>query len=82
MHWHHKVHYLTGQPVGVSFMNGQGTMGVLCGISNGKLLIIEYLYQDQFALKQYDIYTIRDINGFPACQSHYHGHHDHQQRLY
>ncbi|UOQ48977.1 hypothetical protein MUN88_02235 [Gracilibacillus caseinilyticus] len=69
MHWHQKIQYLIGQPVGVSFTNGQGTSGVLCGISGSKILIIEYLYQAQFALKQYEASMIQDINGFPACQN-------------
>ncbi|MFJ7935925.1 hypothetical protein [Sporosarcina sp. NPDC096371] len=76
MPWHQKVAYLIGQPVGVSLTNGQGTSGVLCGTSNGKLHVIEYLYKAQFALKQYDFHIIQDINGFPPCQ------HQHQQRLY
>ncbi len=67
MLWQQKIQYLIGQPIGVSFVNGQGTSGILCGASDGKLLIIEYLYQAQFALKQYDIYTIQDIHGFPSC---------------
>lgn len=70
MLWHQKIHYLIGQPVGISFMNGTGTSGVLCGTSNGKLLVIEYLYHTQFALKQYDFHLIQDINGFPPCQDH------------
>ncbi|MFD1021078.1 hypothetical protein [Thalassobacillus hwangdonensis] len=67
MPWQQKVTFLLGQPIGVSFVNGTGTTGVLCGISEGKLLVMEYLYQAQFALKQYDVYTIQDINGFPRC---------------
>lgn len=68
MEWHHKINYLIGQPIGISLANGQGTSGILCGISDGKLLVIEYLYQAQFALKQYDFYLIQDIHGFPPCQ--------------
>lgn len=67
MPWQQKVQYLIGQPIGVSFVNGQGTSGILCGGSDGKLLVIEYLYQSQFALKQYDSYSIQDIHGFPPC---------------
>ncbi len=66
--WQHKIAYLIGQPVGVSLTNGQGTSGVLCGVSDGKLLVLEYLYQSQFALKQYDFHVIQDVNGFPPCQ--------------
>ncbi|MFF3099707.1 hypothetical protein [Viridibacillus arvi] len=73
MHWHYKIGYLIGQPVGISFTNGQGTSGILCGVSGGKLLVTEYLYQAQFALKQYDLHMIQDINGFPPC---------HNQKLY
>jgi len=69
MPWQQKINYLIGQPVGISLSNGQGTSGVLCGTSGGKLLVIEYLYQAQFALKQYDFYMIQDINGFPPCQN-------------
>ncbi len=65
--WQHKIQYLIGQPIGVSFVNGQGASGVLCGISNNKLLVIEYMYHSQFALKQYDVQTIQDIYPFPAC---------------
>lgn len=64
MSWQQKIQYLVGQPIGVSFVNGQGTSGILCGASDGKLLVIEYLYQSQFALKQYDFYTIRIYIGF------------------
>lgn len=70
MPWLQKAGYLIGQPVGISFRNGQGTSGILCGTSSGKLLVIEYLYQSQFALKQYDFHMIQDINGFPPCQNH------------
>ncbi|MGG0175595.1 hypothetical protein [Gottfriedia acidiceleris] len=67
MPWHQKIRYLVGQPVGISFTNGQGTSGVLCGTSGSKLLVIEYMYQSQFSLKQYDFHTIQDVNGFPPC---------------
>ncbi|MBN6889263.1 hypothetical protein ACUXCC_004532 [Cytobacillus horneckiae] len=67
MQWHHKIVRLMGKPIGISFTNGQGTSGILCGISGGKLQVIEYLYQSQFALKQYDIYSIQDIHPFPNC---------------
>ncbi|MFJ8262748.1 hypothetical protein ACIQ4I_12470 [Rummeliibacillus sp. NPDC094406] len=73
MPWQHKIAYLIGQPVGISLSNGQGTSGILCGVSDGKLLVIEYLYHTQFALKKYDFHMIQDINGFPPCNN---------QRLY
>ncbi|MDR0266647.1 hypothetical protein [Paenibacillus sp.] len=68
MPWQYKISSLIGLPIGVSLSNGQGTSGILCGTSNGKLLVLEYLYRTQFALKQYDFYMIQDINGFPPCQ--------------
>lgn len=52
MPWQNKIRYLLGQSIGISLSNGQGTSGVLYGTSQGKLLVIEYLYQSQFALKQ------------------------------
>jgi hypothetical protein len=33
--WQQKVGYLVGQPVGISFINGQGTSGILCNASGG-----------------------------------------------
>ncbi|MFP3884820.1 hypothetical protein HPB58_06420 [Priestia filamentosa] len=69
MPWQQKIRYLIGKPVGISLTNGQGTAGILCGTSGSKLLVIEYLYQAQFTLKQYDFYMIQDINGFPPCQN-------------
>ncbi|MFG6120341.1 hypothetical protein [Thalassobacillus sp. B23F22_16] len=67
MPWQQKVPYFYGQPIGVSFVDGTGASGVLCGISEGKLLVMQYLYHTQFALMQYDLYTIQDIHGFPLC---------------
>lgn len=67
MPWQDKIIYLIGKPVGISLSNGQGTSGILCSISDKKLLIIEYLYQSTFAIKQYDFYMIQNIYGFPAC---------------
>lgn len=69
MPWQQKISYLNGQPVGISFINGQGTSGILCGTSDGKLLVMEYLYQAQFALKQYDFYIIQELHVFPPCQN-------------
>ncbi|MBD7939065.1 MULTISPECIES: hypothetical protein [Cytobacillus] len=69
MPWQHKINYLIGQPIGISFTNGQGASGKLCGTSQRKLLVIEYLYQSQFALKQYDFHMIQDITGFPSCHN-------------
>ncbi|KMY54410.1 hypothetical protein AC623_11095 [Bacillus sp. FJAT-27231] len=69
MPWQDKVSQLMGQSVGISFSNGQGTSGILCRVSGGKVFVIEYLYKTQFALKQYDSRLIQDINGFPPCQN-------------
>jgi len=60
---------LMGKPIGVSFKNGQGTSGVLCGMTESKMLIVEYLYHEQFALKQYDISLIENIHQFPPCHN-------------
>jgi hypothetical protein len=68
MPWQYKIQMLMGKPVGVSFINGQGTSGILCDARDGKLFVMEYLYQAQFALKQYDFQQISDINGFPGCR--------------
>ena len=68
MNWQQKIMHLIGQPIGISFMNGQGTSGVLCDAYDGELYVMEYLYQSQFALKHYEYQTIRDINPFPHCQ--------------
>lgn len=68
LQWHYKIGSLINQPVGISLTNGQGTSGILCGVIDGQLHVIEYLYQAQFALKKYDLYMIQDINGFPLCQ--------------
>ncbi|NLP50220.1 hypothetical protein [Bacillus sp. RO1] len=67
MPWQQKIPHLMNQPIGVSFLDGTGTSGVLCGTSNGKLLVMEYLYHTQFALKQYDLNTVQDIHGYPGC---------------
>ncbi len=67
MLWQYKIQYLIGQPIGISFTSGQGTSGILCGVSEEKLLVLEYMYQSQFALKHYDFQMIQDINGFPPC---------------
>ena len=44
MRWQ-KIPYLIGQPIGISFINGQGTSGVLCSAHDGQLYVYEYLYQ-------------------------------------
>lgn len=67
MPWQQKIPYLMNQAIGVSFTDGTGASGVLCGTSGGKLLVMEYLYQAQFALKQYDVFTVQDIHGYPGC---------------
>ena len=67
LNWEQVINNLVGKPIGISFKNGQGASGVLCGLSESKILVIEYLYQDQFALKSYDTFLIRSIHGFPPC---------------
>lgn len=69
MSWYSKALGLVGQPVGVSLMNGQGVTGVLCSITGGNLVLQEYLYQSQFATKQYPLNTIQDVNSFPGCST-------------
>ncbi|WP_332698378.1 hypothetical protein [Halalkalibacter lacteus] len=79
MSWQQKIGHLFGQPVGVSFTDGQGTSGVLCSADGNQIYIMEYLYQSQFALKHYDYRMIQDINSFPHCQPH---HNHYQPPLY
>ncbi|KHD86083.1 hypothetical protein [Heyndrickxia ginsengihumi] len=67
MPWQQKIRQLMGKPIGISLSSGQGTSGILCSASDGKLYVMEYLYQSQFALKHYDYNMIHDINGFPSC---------------
>ncbi len=67
MPWQNNIGRLIGKPVGVSFRNGTGTSGVLCGADRNTVYVTEYLYQDQFATKHYPANTIRDINSFPPC---------------
>ncbi|MDF2923453.1 MAG: hypothetical protein K0R57_2367 [Paenibacillaceae bacterium] len=67
MPWQEKAISLMGSPIGVSFMNGQGTSGVLCGLENGELFVMEYLYHAQFAMKHYPVSSIEDVHAFPAC---------------
>ena len=62
-----KIPYLIGRPIGISFINGQGTSGVLCSAHDGQLYVYEYLYQSQFAMKHYDYRQIQDIHAFPNC---------------
>ncbi|KHF39147.1 hypothetical protein [Halalkalibacter okhensis] len=81
MDWQRKISHLMGQPIGVSFTNGQGASGILCDANGGQLYLMEYMYHSQFALKHYDYQMIQDINGFPPCHQNHHNHH-HQQPLY
>ncbi|GEM_PF-1010055 len=67
MNWEQRIFSMIGMPVGISFSDGTGTSGVLCGTRDGIVYLMEYLYQKQFALKQYPYYQIRDINTFPPC---------------
>lgn len=67
MNWQYKIQYLMRQPVGVSFIDGTGTSGILCDAYGGQLYIMEYLYHTQFAIKHFDYNTIQDIHPFPSC---------------
>ncbi|WHH60776.1 hypothetical protein [Petroclostridium sp. X23] len=67
MPWQQKLQFLIYQPVGVSLTNGQGVSGILCGVANGEIYLLEYLYQSQFATKHYSFRQIQDINPFPPC---------------
>ncbi len=58
---------LLGKPIGISFWNGQGTSGVLCDYAANTLYVVEYMYQDKFALKQYSTAAIQDVHPFPPC---------------
>ncbi|MBD2870572.1 hypothetical protein [Paenibacillus arenilitoris] len=67
--WYAKALGLVGRPVGVSLVNGQGVTGVLCSVTGGTVVLQEYLYQSQFAAKQYPYDSIQDINAFPGCST-------------
>jgi hypothetical protein len=70
MPWQQKISYLIGQPVGI--LINEWTSDIRCFVwctSDEKLLVIEYMYQAQFALKQYGFYMNKDINAFPPCQN-------------
>ncbi|MEH7378150.1 hypothetical protein [Neobacillus drentensis] len=69
MYRQQSVSNLIGQPVGVSLINGQGVSGVLCNVTGGSIYLMEYLYQSQFAMKQYDLRQIQAINPYPACSA-------------
>lgn len=67
MPWQQKIAYLLGKPIGISFIDGTGTSGILCEASGGSLYVMEYLYHSQFAIKHYNYNTIQDIHPFPNC---------------
>ncbi len=67
MSWQQNIWGMIGNPVGVSLKNGKGTSGVLCDIKNDVLYLIEYMYQDKFAMKQYGFDKISDVMNFPPC---------------
>lgn len=67
MPWQQRAMYLIGQPVGVSFKDGTGVSGVLCGMSNKELYLMEYLYHTQFATKHYPYEMIQDVLSYPGC---------------
>ncbi len=63
------IRTLVGGPVGVSFLDGTGTSGVLCDIEGNELYLQEYMYQDFFALKHYDLSRVGGVYPFPECQT-------------
>ncbi|SFE88542.1 hypothetical protein [Alteribacillus iranensis] len=69
MPWQHKIAYLLDQSVGISFMDGTGTSGILCDADGSSLYVMEYLYHSQFALKHYSYTMILDIHPFPSCNN-------------
>lgn len=68
MPWQTDLPYLMNQPVGISLRNGQGVSGVLCGVDQNTVYLLEYLYQTQFATKHYPFREIQNITPFPRCQ--------------
>ncbi|OPA80484.1 hypothetical protein BVG16_07080 [Paenibacillus selenitireducens] len=58
---------LIGASVGISFIDGTGTSGLLCCIRNGEAYLLEYLYQSQFATKHYPLNQIQAMHPFPGC---------------
>lgn len=67
MPWQYKIGYLLGQPMGISFVDGTGTSGILCNADGTSLYVMEYLYQSQFAMKHYTYNMIQDLHPFPGC---------------
>lgn len=57
-----------GQPIGVEFVNGISISGILCDVTDEKIVLMEYLYQAKFVQKEYDIEFIQGIYLFPSCQ--------------
>lgn len=75
MSWHLNLFNYLNQPVGVSLANGQGAAGILCHVTNTEIYLLEYMYQAQFALKQYSINQVQAVHPFPPCSrpaSHFH----------
>lgn len=64
MPWKLKAASMIGSPVGVSLVTGEGASGILCGLENGELFLMEY--NTQFAVKQYPLESVQDVNVFPA----------------
>lgn len=69
MPWQATMQYLIKKPVGVSLVNGTGVSGILCTITHKEIYLLEYLYNTQFALKQYPLSQIRDVLPFPSCDN-------------
>ena len=67
MPWQQRIYRMIGEPVGISFRDGTGSSGVLCSVQDNILYVIVYLYQSQFALKQYPFDKVQDVNTYPSC---------------
>ncbi|WP_409340873.1 hypothetical protein [Paenibacillus sp. MBLB4367] len=76
----HKAQNLIGRNVGISLANGQGVSGVICGVRQNEVYVLQYLYHTQFATFHYPVSGIRDILPFPPC--HHGGGHGHGQGPY
>ncbi|MEK3724666.1 hypothetical protein NST47_29120 [Paenibacillus sp. FSL H8-0034] len=70
MPWQQKAMSLIGRPVGVSLATGQGISGILCGMHNGQIFVLQYLYHSQFATMHYTFAQVQDIHPFPSCYPH------------
>jgi hypothetical protein len=61
------LQFLINQPVGVSLVNGQGVSGILCGVTNNEIYLLQYMYQSQFAMMHYYLNQVQAVHPFPSC---------------